>query len=83
MNTSDTPVAVVTGGARGIGLATAGALVAAGYRVVIADRDDPDPDGAEEAAAVAAATASARVREIEVMEGFLSFCDRRDDRELL
>lgn len=56
MSTSEAPVAVVTGGARGIGLATAGALVAAGYRVVIADRDDPDPDGAEEAAAVAAAS---------------------------
>ena len=48
----DAPVAVVTGGARGIGLATAGALLAGGYRVVIADRDDLDPDGAEESATI-------------------------------
>jgi len=50
--TLDAPVAVVTGGARGIGLATAAALLASGLRVVVADRDDPDPDGAEETAAV-------------------------------
>ena len=50
----DAPVAVVTGGARGIGLATAIVLMAAGYRVVAADRDDLDPDGAEETAAIAA-----------------------------
>ena len=36
---SSSPVAVVTGGARGIGLACAQALSAAGARVVLADID--------------------------------------------
>ena len=46
------PVAVITGGARGIGLATARLLLATGWRVVVADRDPLDPDGDEERDAV-------------------------------
>lgn len=44
---SDSPVALVTGGARGIGYATATALVALGYRVAVVDVDG---DGAVAAA---------------------------------
>ena len=36
---SDAPVAVVTGGARGIGLAVAERFLAAGHRVALLDRD--------------------------------------------
>lgn len=46
------PVAVITGGARGIGLATASVLLASGWQVVVADRDSPDPDGDDELATV-------------------------------
>lgn len=41
------PVAVVTGGARGIGLAVGRALVARGYRIVALDRDEPEDAGIE------------------------------------
>lgn len=40
-------VAVITGGASGIGLATARRLIAAGARVVLVDRDDADAVAAE------------------------------------
>ncbi|MET7245310.1 SDR family NAD(P)-dependent oxidoreductase [Methylobacterium sp. EM32] len=36
------PVAIVTGGARGIGLATALALAEKGYRIAVSDLDGPD-----------------------------------------
>ena len=48
------PVAIITGGARGIGLATARVLLATGWRVVVADRDPLDPDGDDERDAVRA-----------------------------
>ena len=38
------PVAIVTGGARGIGLATCTTLLARGWRAVALDRDAPGPD---------------------------------------
>jgi NAD(P)-dependent dehydrogenase (short-subunit alcohol dehydrogenase family) len=38
------PVAIVTGGARGIGLATCTTLLARGWRTVALDRDAPGPD---------------------------------------
>jgi NAD(P)-dependent dehydrogenase (short-subunit alcohol dehydrogenase family) len=41
---TDGRVALVTGGARGIGRATAARLARDGWRVVVADRDDPPPD---------------------------------------
>jgi len=41
---ADGRVALVTGGARGIGQATAARLARDGWRVVVADRDDPPPD---------------------------------------
>lgn len=41
---TDGPVALVTGGARGIGRATAVRLARDGWRIVVADRDDPPPD---------------------------------------
>ncbi|WP_163778400.1 SDR family NAD(P)-dependent oxidoreductase, partial [Proteus mirabilis] len=47
MTHSSSPVAVVTGGAGGIGEATAKCLVADGWRVVIADKE---AQRAEEAA---------------------------------
>jgi NAD(P)-dependent dehydrogenase (short-subunit alcohol dehydrogenase family) len=42
MTSSERPVAVVTGGRRGIGLAIASALAKAGYEVAITDIDSPD-----------------------------------------
>jgi NAD(P)-dependent dehydrogenase (short-subunit alcohol dehydrogenase family) len=48
------PVAVITGGARGIGLATARVLLASAWQVVVADRDPVDPDGDAERNAVRA-----------------------------
>jgi 3-oxoacyl-[acyl-carrier protein] reductase len=56
---SSHPVAIVTGGSRGIGAAAATALVACGYRVIITGRDHDrlkvtaDRIGAEFAVAVA------------------------------
>lgn len=41
---TDDRVALVTGGARGIGRAAAARLARDGWRVVVADRDDPPPD---------------------------------------
>lgn len=38
-------VALVTGGGRGIGRAVAGRLLADGWRVVVADRDEAGPEG--------------------------------------
>lgn len=52
----DAPVALVTGAANGIGLATARALLAGGHRVAFADRDGP---AAVRAAAEAGAQAGA------------------------
>lgn len=45
-------VALVTGGSRGIGAATAAALVASGHRVVVASRSGNAPDGVDVAGAV-------------------------------
>ncbi len=42
-----TPIALVVGGVRGIGLATGQALQAAGWQVVLADRDAAEPAVAE------------------------------------
>lgn len=41
MTNKDRPVALITGGARGIGLATAFNLIDRGFRVVVADLDEP------------------------------------------
>jgi NAD(P)-dependent dehydrogenase (short-subunit alcohol dehydrogenase family) len=41
---AESRVALVTGGAKGIGLATARRLARDGWRVVVADRDAPPPD---------------------------------------
>ena len=42
---SDVPVAVVIGGARGIGLAVGRCLLRDGWRVAVADLDPPEADG--------------------------------------
>ena len=48
-----TTVALVTGGSRGIGAATAARLTAAGYRVVVASRSAQLPAGVEVAGSIA------------------------------
>jgi NAD(P)-dependent dehydrogenase (short-subunit alcohol dehydrogenase family) len=74
-------VAVVTGGARGIGLATAGALLAAGFRVVVADRDGLDPDGADErAAADRVVAAQVDVTDSGAIDAFFADVDARCGR---
>ena len=45
--TSDSKVALITGGNRGIGLAIANKFKADGYQVVITHRSGPAPEGFE------------------------------------
>src|SRR4051794_23727147 len=61
---SENRVAIVTGAARGIGLATAWALAREGARIVVADRDLPA--GEEAARALAAAGNTAFALEVDV-----------------
>lgn len=48
---SEKPLAVVVGGARGIGLAAGQCLLRDGWRVAVADLDPPESDGAADGAA--------------------------------
>jgi NAD(P)-dependent dehydrogenase (short-subunit alcohol dehydrogenase family) len=73
MRTSPTgKVVVITGGARGIGLATARALSACGARVVIGDLDD---DGTRRAAKEIGATAVGMQLDVTDHAGFTAFLD--------
>src|SRR5512142_591696 len=63
---------VITGGARGIGLATARALSARGARIVIGDLDD---DGARRAAKDVGATAIGMRLDVTDHDGFTEFLD--------
>lgn len=62
----DGEVALVTGGARGIGAATARLLASAGARVVVADRDEPA--AAELVAELTRRGASAQARRLDVTD---------------
>jgi meso-butanediol dehydrogenase/(S,S)-butanediol dehydrogenase/diacetyl reductase len=62
----DSRIAVVTGGARGIGAGIAGELAAAGHHVIVADRDGSAADALAE-----------RFREVG-LSGEAQYCDVRD-----
>ena len=73
MRTSPTgKVVVITGGARGIGLATARALSACGAQVVLGDLDE---DGTRRAAKEVSATALGMHLDVTDHDGFTSFLD--------
>lgn len=72
------PVAVVTGGRQGLGLAAVRELAAQGFDVAIVDRSAPDAVSADIVAELAAAGSAARYYELDISDvnGHHAFVDR-------
>jgi len=77
MGRLDRKVAIVTGGASGIGAATARRFVAEGARVVIADLNDEAGEGVARALGSAAAYRHADVGSLADLEAAVAFARER------